>query len=209
MDISVVDMDAYDRRESFEYYYSHGFSINLTVKIDVTKMVAFIKKKKLRTMPVTIWVVSKAVNSIDNFRYTVNGQGQLCIYGKMHPGYVVLNEKTKNISCIYTEHNDDFWAFYNRCVKDMELVGKNKLFPIENEPENIFSITCMPGIAFESFHIGFKKTPQTPIFATGQYAEERGKLMMPLSIQVHHAFCDGYHVELLIEEINRIIQALE
>ena len=209
MDTTTVDLEHFDRKESFEYYSSHKLSINLSLKLDVTKMVEFIKKNKLRSMPVTIWVVSKVVNSIENFRYTLDEHGELCVYKAMHPGYVVLNEKTKNISCIYTEYSDDFSVFYKQCIEDMALVHTNKLFPIANEPKNIFSISCMPGIGFESFHIGFRKVPLTPIFATGKYTEEKKKLLMPFSIQVNHAFCDGYHIQLLIDEINQTIQTLE
>ena len=44
-----------------------------------------------------------------------------------------------------------------------------------------------------------------PRIGWGKYRKEEAKWMMPLTIEVHHAFADGYHVGLLINRIeNRL-----
>ena len=40
-----------------------------------------------------------------------------------------------------------------------------------------------------------------PIFTMGKCFERDGKHLLPLSIQVHHAVCDGYHVGLFVEKL--------
>ncbi|MBQ4583148.1 MAG: chloramphenicol acetyltransferase CAT, partial [Oscillospiraceae bacterium] len=37
------------------------------------------------------------------------------------------------------------------------------------------------------------------------YFEREGKRMLPLAIQVHHAVCDGYHVGLFVEKLQKHI----
>ena len=39
----------------------------------------------------------------------------------------------------------------------------------------------------------------------GKYFEQEGKRFLPLAIQVHHAVCDGYHVGLFVEKLQRKI----
>ena len=43
------------------------------------------------------------------------------------------------------------------------------------------------------------------IFTMGKYFERDGKRMLPLAIQVHHAVCDGYHVGLFVEKLQKYI----
>ena len=40
-----------------------------------------------------------------------------------------------------------------------------------------------------------------PIFTMGKIFEMSGKSLLPLSIQVHHAVCDGYHVGLFVKNL--------
>ena len=44
-----------------------------------------------------------------------------------------------------------------------------------------------------------------PIFTMGKYFERDGKRMLPLAIQVHHAVCDGYHVGVFVEKLQKYI----
>ena len=44
-----------------------------------------------------------------------------------------------------------------------------------------------------------------PIFTFGQYYEDGGKYYIPLSIQVHHAVCDGFHVCRFLDELQDLL----
>ena len=44
-----------------------------------------------------------------------------------------------------------------------------------------------------------------PIFTFGKYYEEGGKYYIPLSIQVHHAVCDGFHVCRFLDELQDLL----
>lgn len=207
MSIKPIDMEAYDRKEHFNHFIEHECSINITVEINVTSVISFVKHNKLRTMPVILWIISKAANEVKEFRHTLDELGRLCCFDVIHPGYVVINDSTKNFSCICTEYDKDFWKFYYKCVEDMNLGNSNQLFPQKKEPINIFSVTCMPRLPFKSFNIGLNNPSKKPIFATGKIRNENSILLLPLSIQVHHAFCDGYHIEIFLQSLENIINS--
>ena len=42
----------------------------------------------------------------------------------------------------------------------------------------------------------------------GKYEEQNGRRLLPLSIQVHHAVCDGYHVGLFVDIVQKEINQL-
>lgn len=43
----------------------------------------------------------------------------------------------------------------------------------------------------------------------GRFEEHNGEIILPLTIQVHHAAADGYHCHLLLEELKRILEKPE
>jgi len=53
-----------------------------------------------------------------------------------------------------------------------------------------------------------KKDFATPMFDFGKYTEKDGKMMMPLSIEVHHSFVDGVHIGMLIEKIQKYLYGM-
>ena len=65
--------------------------------------------------------------------------------------------------------------------------------PLGND---VFQCSPMPWITFT--HISHtnsgKKDNATPLFDWGKYYEKNGKIMIPISVQVHHSFVDGMHV---------------
>lgn len=205
MTLKPINIASYNRFEHFKYYLNHEMELQTTVNIDITKVVKIIKKRKLRTLPVIVWIISMAVNQLSAFKTTVNEDGLLCEYDVIHPGYLVLNKETKSFSCIFTPFTCDFQSFYNSCLTDMQLCETNKLFPLADEPKNIFSITTMPFLQFESFYVKLTKPSRAPIFATGKYYKTKRHVWLPISLQVHHAFCDGYHISELFVEIQNII----
>ena len=48
---------------------------------------------------------------------------------------------------------------------------------------------------------GYRWLP--PIFTVGKYFEREGKLVLPLAVRVHHAVCDGYHVAMFLQDLQR------
>ena len=65
--------------------------------------------------------------------------------------------------------------------------------PLGND---VFQCSPMPWVTFT--HISHtnsgKKDNATPLFDWGKYYEKNGRIMLPISVQVHHSFVDGIHI---------------
>lgn len=65
--------------------------------------------------------------------------------------------------------------------------------PLGND---VFQCSPMPWMVYT--HISHtnsgKKDNATPLFDWGKYYEKDDKIVMPLSVQVHHSFVDGIHI---------------
>ena len=76
-----------------------------------------------------------------------------------------------------------------------------------NPPENTFPVSMIPWTSFEGFNLNLQNGYDylLPIFTFGKYYEDGGKYYIPLSIQVHHAVCDGFHVCRFINELQELL----
>lgn len=43
-----------------------------------------------------------------------------------------------------------------------------------------------------------------PIITCGKYFIQGDQILLPISLQVHHAVCDGYHTSKFIEELQEL-----
>ena len=72
--------------------------------------------------------------------------------------------------------------------------------PLGND---VFQCSPMPWVTYT--HISHtnsgKKDNATPLFDWGKYQEKDGKVVMPVSVQVHHSFVDGIHIGKFAEEL--------
>lgn len=48
-----------------------------------------------------------------------------------------------------------------------------------------------------------------PMVTWGKYYEDGNRILMPLTLQVHHAVADGYHCSLFYKEVNEMIENIE
>jgi len=56
--------------------------------------------------------------------------------------------------------------------------------------------TTLPWVSFTSFAHARKHDPgdSVPKVAFGKFTEEGGRVLLPISVEVHHALMDGLHV---------------
>lgn len=65
----------------------------------------------------------------------------------------------------------------------------------------------IPWMTFTSFNLNIFGDGKylLPIFTMGKAFIREEKTYLPLSIQVHHAVCDGYHVSRFVDTLQRKI----
>ena len=73
--------------------------MSLTVEIDVTNLIEFSKRNNLKFYPSMIWIVSKVVNTHDEFKYSWNDTGDLIKWNFFF--YFALYIFITSVKCIY------------------------------------------------------------------------------------------------------------
>lgn len=204
MNYTKIDIESWERRDLFKLYTNDlKIVMNMTVDVDVTNLVAEVKRNGLRFYPTMIWIVSRLMNSRDEFKYHLTEEGELIRWDYVSPSYTDFNPETEKFNKFVTEYSPDFKTFYDRVVSDCER-HRNETGFLPNQPKNVFDISCLPWTTYKSLdlHIYSDGRSLFPIIIWGKYREENGKILMPVTAMLHHAVCDGFNISRLFSELS-------
>ncbi|TQR17526.1 type A chloramphenicol O-acetyltransferase [Psychrobacillus vulpis] len=207
MKFNFIDRENWDRSPYFEHYLNLKCTFSLTANIDITTLLEQLRKKELKLYPTFIYMLSRIVNSHEEFRTCFNDDGFLGYWDEMTPEYTVFHSDNKSFSCIWTEFSNEFSVFYKKLQKDVEqYVDKKGLFTKNNTPKNSFPISSIPWVSFTGFNLNINNDGDflLPIITGGKYFNQESKIFLPISLQLHHAVCDGYHASIFIDELQQL-----
>ncbi len=201
MKFTLIDINNWERKEYFNHYrHAIPCTCNMTVKLDITT----IKQQDKHLYSTLLFRLTEIINRHEEFRTNYNPQGELGIYDRLIPSYTVFNPETETFTSIWTEPSETYADFYQSYQQDLAQYGKNKgLIGKPDMPENTFNVSMIPWTSFEGFNLNLEKgfAYLLPIFTFGKYEQINNRYIIPMSVQIHHAVCDGFHVCRLINEL--------
>ncbi|SFF47364.1 chloramphenicol O-acetyltransferase type A [Paenibacillus algorifonticola] len=208
MIFNLIDIDNWSRKPYFEHYLNHvRCTYSMTADIDITLLRAELKCMGIKLYPALIYMITTVVNRHCEFRTCFDSEGRLGIWDRMSPSFTIFHEEDKTFSSIWTPFSEEFQTFYDRYLQETETYKNAKqLFPVTNEPPNTFPISSIPWVSFTGFNLNVYTggTYLLPIFTMGKYHWQDKKILLPLSVQCHHAVCDGYHASLIFNELQEL-----
>ncbi|HFK1546841.1 type A chloramphenicol O-acetyltransferase [Bacillus albus] len=208
MRFHIIDRENWNREQYFEHYLKLKCTFSMTVNVDITRLLKELHQKGIKFYPVFIYLISKVVNNHKEFRTSFNDEGILGYWEEMIPSYTIFHKDDKSFSSIWTDCSSDFHIFYKNYEEDMRLyTNVHGLFTKENIPPNVFPISSIPWASFTGFNLNINNDGDflLPIITCGKYFNEENKVMLPISLQVHHSVCDGYHASRFLEDLQQLI----
>ncbi len=201
----LIDRARWERREVFEHYFNNvSCSFALTAQVDVTRLKTETKKRGIKFYPAQIFALASVVNQLQEFRFSLNERGELGYWERLFPVYTVFHPETERFSVLWTPCYDNFREFKECFDADAAMYTKTDkgMFPKPDMPDNVFNVSALPWINFSAFNLMLPDAKRylLPIFTSGKFEEKGAQTVMPLSVQVHHAVCDGFHVAKFIQK---------
>jgi chloramphenicol O-acetyltransferase type A len=207
MNFKTINFEKWERNEHFIHFdQKQNCFISLTSEINIKKVLNKIKKRNYNFYRSFIYIVSKAVNSIENFKIGQDENGNIGFYETIFPLYLLFHDDTKTFSCAVAEYNDNFELFYENISKDFDKYKNDHRHYLMDIPKNVFYTSCLPWIKYTGLNVAtpIDKKHYAPFISWGKYEKEKNKINMPITVQINHAVADGYHIALLINEIQKI-----
>ena len=211
MNYKIVNLKEWKRADLFQFYMDHmRIVMSLTAEIDVLPLINYTQKNCLKFYPTMIWVVSKAVNHHEEFKYGWDFEGNLIQWNSISPSYAHFHKEDENFTKLTTEYTDDLFAFHKRYMADREKYKDVRGFA-EGQPPNHFDVSCLPWIKYSHFdlHVFDDGKFLAPVITWGKYQKDQDKAMMPLTMNIHHAVADGFHLCRFFHDVQTIIQSLD
>lgn len=202
---NAIDMNSWPMAQTF-YYYTEIAPTSYTVNVimDVTIMRNALRMQKCKFFPAYIYLITRNISKFPEFRVAVK-DGALGHWDYLTPTYPQFHEDDKTTSLLWTEYDSCFQTFYMRYLEDIENHGNSHgILTSKGRPlANSFIVSCIPWFSFKSLslHCHGLKDYYLPSFEAGGFTEAGEKIQMPLSITVHHAATEGYHLKVFLEQL--------
>lgn len=196
----TIDLETWPRRVHYKTFsaFDHPH-FNMCANVDITVMQAQLKQRRLPFTLAILYLIARSANAIPEFRTRIRSE-TVVEHEVIHPSTTIMADENL-FSFSYLEYFEDFPLFAERGAERMAYYTAHPT--LENVPgkDDLFYSTAIPWVSFTSFmhptHL--KPADCIPRFAWGKYFEEGKRIMMPLSVQGHHALMDGVHMGLFYE----------
>jgi len=136
----------------------------------------------------------RVANEIEPFRYRLKDKN-VFVYDVVNGGTTVLLPN-ESFAYAYFDYQLDFEKFVNDAGTAVDNIrnGSGPLKPTMRD--DLIYFTTLPWISFTSFaHARNKGRGESiPRIVFGKFTKENQRLMLPISVEVHHALMDGLHV---------------
>lgn len=193
----------FERKELFKHYneMDNPFII-MTIPLNVTKVVEYCKVHK-HFYATLGFLVGKAVNEIESFKYRYNNR-KFYYYDKL---VVNFTERVEEQIGFFDCEEENLESFVKEFDEKKSKLGYYDDASEENRQDVIW-ISCFPWAKFSGLMSPHDRSITIPQFIWDKYEEVNGEYYCNMMIMAHHGFADGYHIGTFIEKLNKYINEL-
>lgn len=150
----------------------------------------------------------KVANSTEAFRLRLEGDQVTC-HDVIHGGSAVLRADTSFGFCFFT-YQPEFDAFYPEACAALDRFHAGDGADDGGGRPDMVYFSVIPWVAFTSFAHASSRHIRSdiPRLVFGKYTRRESGYGIPLSVEVHHALMDGYHVGRYFEAIAVALQTM-
>lgn len=201
-----LNLDTWPRKEHFEFFGSFEEPFfGLVANIDATKAYAAAKQLGIPFFLYYLHKTLAAVNRVEAFKYRI-ANGEVWIHEVVNASATITREDN-TFGFSYMPYTVDINTFAAAAKAKIERVRNTPgLFTRTFEDASLIHFSAVPWVTFTSLsHARSYTLPDScPKVSVGKMVTgPNGKRSMPVSVHVHHALMDGYHVGLFFDALQQ------
>lgn len=204
------EVKGWEREEHYHFFkaFSQPF-FNVHSEIDITPLYTYAKRERLSVFLAYLHAATEGIRATENFLLRLEGDN-VVKYEAVDISSTVLKDN-KTVSFVHLPHHDNLHTFCNQASEIVaEVKQSNRLFYGYNGPDLVHATTLpwFPFKGMEHAHSNDDPNESIPKLAFGMLEFRGDRVILPMSVRVHHALVDGYHIHLFIENMKASINAL-
>ena len=199
----IIDLASWNRKDNYSFF--EGFLNSwyaVTTEVNCTEAHAAAHASGRSFFLHYLYAVVKAANEVDELRYRTDNEGRVVFHDRVDiitpvavPGHTFFT-----IRIPYHENFDRFYQEARKLIDhipaDGDPYGAEKILMTAGDYD-VMHLSAVPGLRFTSITYTVAQAGRGcnyPLMTAGKAILREGRLMMPLSIYVNHAFVDGSHL---------------
>lgn len=191
----VKDISQWNRKEHYEFFKSFEEPFfGIIAEVDCTKAYQYCKEQQRKFFWHYLHLSLAAMNELEVFRYRIVDDELRC-YDAIHGSSTIMRED-RTFGFSHLPYAEDFESFETDALVEVERIkASSSLMPL-NFYHNVVHYSAIPWLKFTSLSHARKYSiaDSCPKVSFAKAEQVNGKLMMPVSIHVHHALVDGIDV---------------
>ncbi|CAL2091185.1 chloramphenicol acetyltransferase [Tenacibaculum sp. 190524A02b] len=201
-----IDLNKWERKDIYNFFknFTEPF-FGVTVTIDCTNAYKYCKENLQSFFLYYLHKSLVAANSIESFKYRIIND-EVIIFDKVNAS-ATINRPNNTFGFSYINYFKDYTNFEKEAKKEIENVQNRKDLIPAVSGENVIHYSSIPWINFTSLSHArnFTFNDSCPKISFGKMTEQNGKKEMPMSVHVHHALLDGFHVGQYIDLFQKLM----
>ena len=212
MDYKVIDYASWPRREMYEFFSAADQPFyNVAFRLDVTRAYNFAKENSLSFYMVMTYLVTKAINSVEAFRYA-KLDGEIVLFDALMPSFTDLKPGAEHFHIVTMPCDGDIFAF-NQAAKARSQ-AQTHFLDTSGESDQLICFSCLPWVDLTAVtNARDMSAPgnlddSNPHITWGKYVRTGDRLELGLSIEVSHRLIDGVHIGQFAQRLEQLIRSL-
>ena len=202
-----IDPKTLPRRAHFEYFNSMANPYaGATVNVDITPMMEARKENGAPFFLSMVYIAAQAANSVRELRQRISGN-EILEFKRCPSSHTVAKEDGTYAYCVL-KNDMPFASFLPMAKTAQEKCKESGTIEEDNTAIAYFFISSLPWLSYAAIT---QPTPypadSNPRITWGKYYEENGKILLPVTLLVHHALADGRHIAEFFHALDREIAA--
>ena len=192
-----LDIESWPRKDHFNFFskFEEPF-FGVCVQVDCKNAYEIAKQKEQSFFLKYLHASLVAANQIEPFKYRII-EDEVWVFDQVNAS-PTINRPDGTFGFAYMDYFEDFEEFSQSAQKEIERVQNSSGLVPAGSGQNVIHYSSIPWINFTSISHArsFSFKDSCPKISFGKLSENK---MMPVSIHVHHALLDGFHVGQFIE----------
>ena len=199
--MKYLDIDQWNRKKHFHNFlhYTQPF-FNITANVEVTEVKALSAEKQYSFFLSYYFIGLQIINEIEALRYRIREE-QVIVHDVIHGSCAILNADN-TFSYAYFDYDPSFNSWHKKTKDILNNLRENPSLDPQFHRDDLIHATVIPWISFTNFEHAkrLEQGDSTPKLVFGKSFTAGNRLMIPISLAVHHALADGFHVGQFFEK---------